>query len=54
MPESTTTNYNDEFILNQSGNFVSFQELGYDPLCGSAYEDHIRYSLRNNIQLDFT
>ena len=54
MPESTTTNYNDEFILNQSGNFVSFQEFGYDPLCGSAYEDRIRYSLRNNIQLDFT
>ena len=50
MPYSESSDHNDEYILHPS----LFLEFRYDPLCGSYFENNIRYSLRNKIKIDFS
>lgn len=49
MPYSDSSHHNDEYILH-----TNFLEFRYDPLCGSDFEDNIRYSLRNKKQINFS
>jgi len=49
MPYSTQSDCNKQYYLD--GNTIKF---GYDPFCGSDYENDISYALRtNNIELSF-
>lgn len=49
MPESTQSDCNKQYYID--GNTIKF---GYDPFCGSDYENDITYALRtNNIELSF-
>jgi hypothetical protein len=50
MPSSYSSHHNDEYILHPN----LFLEFRYDPLCNSPFEDTIRYSIRNNEQIDFS
>ena len=51
MPISTVTNYNKQFYIDER--IPDHEHFGYDPLCGSIFEDYIRFSLRTNM-LDLT
>lgn len=49
MPNSTQSDCNKQYYID--GNDIKF---GYDPLCGSDYENHISFALRTNLlQLSF-
>lgn len=52
MPESTEIYCNQEYFYSYK--IPEYEQYCYDPLCGTIYENDIRYALRtNNIQLDF-
>tara|TARA_Y100000287_G_C14162601_1_gene325533 strand:- start:198 stop:698 length:501 start_codon:yes stop_codon:yes gene_type:complete len=50
MPHSSVSFCNEEEYLLNNTNFIMYN---YDPLCGSGYEDNIKYSLRTNKPLKF-
>ena len=51
MPYSSASFYNDDYYLIKDNNTMMYS---YDPLCGSMYENNIKYALRTGkIQLSF-